>query len=399
MKILILTDIFPFQKGEEFLETEILVWSKNPSVDVDILPLTKTKNKRSLPDTIKLKEITKNSWSIKKLAEVFIDELFFLKKGKKLDLKTFYIALYESLEYTKIFSNLKYHFSKNHYDIVYSYWNEKSSYAAADLNQFVISRVHRYDLYCENKYKSYMPLKCQFVNKISCIATLTEEASEYFSETYKYDRNKIIVSPLGIDCTKGKFFKEFDHNTKVIISVSNCVHVKRIDLIINFIKTLQEETKYDIKWIHFGDGELFEDLNAQAINKLKPNSFEFRGYISNTDLLDYYSNYQVDLFVNLSDSEGVPVSIMEALYFGVPVVARNVGGNSVLLKNENGSLLEDISDFKCALPEIALLLNDSFSNKEKRRAFIENNFNSTINYQDFIDYLKNFVKKAKDEEI
>ena len=32
------------------------------------------------------------------------------------------------------------------------------------------------------------------------------------------------------------------------------------------------------------------------------------------------------IFINMSDSEGVPVSIMEALSIGIPVIARAVGG-------------------------------------------------------------------------
>lgn len=42
----------------------------------------------------------------------------------------------------------------------------------------------------------------------------------------------------------------------------------------------------------------------------------------------------------MSDSEGIPVSIMEAMSFGIPVIARNVGGMSEIVNEENGLLLE-----------------------------------------------------------
>ena len=43
----------------------------------------------------------------------------------------------------------------------------------------------------------------------------------------------------------------------VIISCSNIIKIKRIDLIIKSLSLL----KFDFKWIHIGDGPLFDELN------------------------------------------------------------------------------------------------------------------------------------------
>ena len=48
----------------------------------------------------------------------------------------------------------------------------------------------------------------------------------------------------------------------------------------------------------------------------------------------------MDYFINLSDSEGIPVSIMEAMSVGIPIIARDVGGNREIVTNNNGCLLE-----------------------------------------------------------
>ena len=52
---------------------------------------------------------------------------------------------------------------------------------------------------------------------------------------------------------------------------------------------------------------------------------EMLGHISNPDLMQLYADSQVDLFLNSSSKEGVPVSIMEAMVRGVPTVAPDVG--------------------------------------------------------------------------
>jgi glycosyltransferase involved in cell wall biosynthesis len=54
---------------------------------------------------------------------------------------------------------------------------------------------------------------------------------------------------------------------------------------------------------------------------------------------DFYLTQPVDVFVNASTTEGVPVSIMEAMSFGVPVVATDVGGTGELVNSRNGALL------------------------------------------------------------
>jgi len=44
--------------------------------------------------------------------------------------------------------------------------------------------------------------------------------------------------------------------------------------------------------------------------------------------------------MNLSETEGIPVSIMEAQSAGVPILATNLGGTSEIVNNENGFLVE-----------------------------------------------------------
>ena len=59
------------------------------------------------------------------------------------------------------------------------------------------------------------------------------------------------------------------------------------------------------KWIHFGDGPLMKEIKTLSNTKLKNISFEFKGNRSNTEILDYYSENFIDLFINLSSSEGI----------------------------------------------------------------------------------------------
>ena len=65
-----------------------------------------------------------------------------------------------------------------------------------------------------------------------------------------------------------------------------------------------------------------------------------RGALPHGEVLRYYRTHPVDLFVLVSSREGLPVSVMEALSFGVPAVVTDVGGCTELIRDgENGYVL------------------------------------------------------------
>ena len=72
---------------------------------------------------------------------------------------------------------------------------------------------------------------------------------------------------------------------------------------------------------------------------LTPVAFNFLGAMPHSKVLEYYQTHYTDLFIQASRSEGIPVSIMEALSYGTPVLATNVGGVAELLPQGSMSLL------------------------------------------------------------
>src|SRR5207247_11237958 len=65
-------------------------------------------------------------------------------------------------------------------------------------------------------------------------------------------------------------------------------------------------------------------------------SHQMLAFAGITALFDFYRSQPVDLFINTSKSEGTPVTIMEAISVGIPVVATAVGGNVEIVTEENG---------------------------------------------------------------
>ena len=90
---------------------------------------------------------------------------------------------------------------------------------------------------------------------------------------------------------------------------------------------------------------------------------------------DFYLN--IDAFINTSFHEGIPMSILEAMSYGKPVVAPNVGGIHEIFQNgRSGFLVDGRNPFKYAKRCIELasdrLLYEKMANSSRKRVI--NNF-------------------------
>ena len=136
-----------------------------------------------------------------------------------------------------------------------------------------------------------------------------------------------------------------------------------------------------------------QEIQSYAAHNLLPNTFTFTGHLSKEKVYDIYRTTHCKLFINTSFSEGRPVSIMEALAFGIPVVASNVGGNPELVKNDyNGILFPlEIDNIKIRDGILSLLTNAELWNIYQTNAFdmFQTKSNSKVNSKKLISLLTN----------
>ena len=176
------------------------------------------------------------------------------------------------------------------------------------------------------------------------------------------------------------------NNEILICSCSSLIPLKRVEVMIKVIARLKLGL---VHWVHFGDGPLRLELE-NLVDKYEV-SFEFQGNVSNEDILKYYSENYVDLFINLSSSEGIPVSIMEAQSASIPVLALDVGGCSEIVNDENGFLLPKEAKSSEIAKIISNYLSSTNAEKAKKRKLSNDNwgekFNAKKNYTEFSDML------------
>lgn len=121
-----------------------------------------------------------------------------------------------------------------------------------------------------------------------------------------------------------------------------------------WIKISLEAAKWDerLRFVIAGDGELLDECKAAVALAGCAHKFTFLGAIK--DMSRFYEN--LDLFLHVSQSEGLGNVLLEAQAFGVPVIARNVGGVAeTVVHRRSGVLVEgdNVAEFTKILLEIA----------------------------------------------
>jgi glycosyltransferase involved in cell wall biosynthesis len=174
------------------------------------------------------------------------------------------------------------------------------------------------------------------INKVDILISLSDNWRYFFSSIM--DEKKIYVINNMID--KPDFTKHYPQNRGTIhfLFLGKIVERKGI---FDLLKVIKENKKYlNNKFLlHVGgDGEADKLIKFVTENGLQ-DLVKFEGWVSGEKKKKLLAI--CDVYVLPSYIEGLPVSILEAMSYGMPVISTMVGGiPEVVLNNENGFLIE-----------------------------------------------------------
>lgn len=401
------TASYPYGKeGEPYLEAEIKILASQFK-NVVIFPFEKKSNYlRTFPTNVVVNDLISESRKSKtKFANLkWLDKLLFVRivfsEMMQNRMFLFYLKnirdfgyLYaEACQLSKVVHQTC--DQENISVIHYSYWFDyiALSLAVAKKKKLIdcaVSRVHGFDLYDSRSRLGVQPfryLKTKYMNAIFPVSIMGEQ---YFkSRIHKGYWNKVNKSYLGVNNDNCDFPKQ-QGNQKNIVSCSTIIPLKRLWILIDALKKVE----VPVQWVHLGDGPELESLKVKCEQLPAHIKVNWKGKLTNQEVYDFYQNQYVDLFVNCSYSEGLPVSMMEAISFGIPILSFDVGGISEIVTAETGYLVNDSQDverFGTALKEA---LSDNSLDRNKIRSHYERNFDAHKNYSDFVIELKALYKK------
>ncbi len=235
--------------------------------------------------------------------------------------------------------------SKSEPAVYYSFWNTYYCYSMIrekkkhpDIR--IISRLHGFDLYHERIPGGRQPLKHQMEAGSDGLIFLGSYARAYYQEQIQGQASGQVpmhVCPLGIEAP-GRRMPRGREEEWQLLSCSDLIPLKRVERIIDGLSGIETGK---IHWTHIGDGSEAQKIREYAAQRLacKENiSYSFAGRMEHREVLQYYEANQVDCFITTSSTEGVPVSVMEAMSYGIPIIGTAVGGIPEMIQG-NGILL------------------------------------------------------------
>lgn len=161
-----------------------------------------------------------------------------------------------------------------------------------------------------------------------------EDIDRYIDENVTRDR--LVIGTVGRIC--------YQKNPKVFNDIANAFS--------------------DVDFVWIGDGELKESITSSNI--------EITGWCKREEVIKRLND--IDIYIQTSLWEGLPIALLEAMYMGkVPIVSNVIGNKDVILQGENGFLAKTTDEF---IQFVKLMLNDSDKYKKmsiNSKKFIQEN--------------------------
>jgi glycosyltransferase involved in cell wall biosynthesis len=238
----------------------------------------------------------------------------------------------ESSIVSQIFK-IRHYFVKNKIDFCFSHLerpNKICLIASILTKTKVIPVIHSINLY-NSSPKLNKKFACYVYNVLaSKIITISEPVRNYCTNELRIRKNKITLIENGIDFKRiNSEFRNFEINDKVIFAVLGRMElVKGYDIL---LRALGNPKIKNLNWMlkMIGDGSELTNLKI-IVNEL---DIQDRVMFLGSQKFPFTYMTDVNFIIMPSRREGLPISLLEALGFGIPVISSDIGVFTHFIKN------------------------------------------------------------------
>jgi len=202
---------------------------------------------------------------------------------------------------------------------------------------FYVNIFQRYFLL--KKARAIMPTSPQYIE---------------ISDVLHHFRHKCSIVPNGVDLDVFKP-KSIKHSGRRILFVGRLIYYKGLQYLIKAMPEILEKVS-DAKLVIVGDGPLKEEWKALAKRLKVDDKVEWRGKLSDEEMLGEYQKCDVFVLPSIYKTEAFGIVLLEAMACGKPCIGTNVSGTEFVL--EDSGIAVDPEDEEQLSTAIVRVLTD-----------------------------------------
>lgn len=272
--------------------------------------------------------------------------------------------------------------------VFYDYWFENSTLALTLLRSrktvtTAVARAHGFDVYDARWGGRPIPFRQAKARHLDAVFPVSHHGAAYLASRVPSLAGRLTVHHLGVTDPRLSSPPQDPTVAPLIVTCARLISSKRVHLVPEVLAALERP----VRWAHLGDGPERERIEQVAQRLLAPGSWEILGSLSNQDVLGFYANRSVQVLLSLSESEGLPVSMMEAQSLGIPIVACDVGGVPEIVSPKSGALITIDASAAQAASAIRRVLDAPELTREAIRDEFRSGYDAESNYRGFVNDL------------
>ena len=276
--------------------------------------------------------------------------------------------------------------------VAYSWWASTAGYgvarAANECGIPCVTRIHGYELYPQQDRLGRVPFQGSGLARFDAVYSVSQAGADYLTAEHPRLSARVGVAYLGIDPPSTHGGPSTDGVFR-IVSCSSCIPIKRVELLAAGMASLvTDHPAVDFTWTHIGSGPTLPEVQRSVSSHPGLSArCTFTGFLPQAVVRELLADESFDVFVNVSSSEGLPVTLMEAASSGIPMIATSIGGNPEIVNGLNGILIDadpKPQDIASALMRVHGLSDvDRVAMRAASRATWEERFVAAANYSAF----------------
>ena len=228
------------------------------------------------------------------------------------------------------------------------------------------------------------------INSAEIVITPSDHLKNFVSELGF--SNKILKINNGVHITDIKRTNVHRADINLLI-ISRLVIQKNINIVIEAMELLDNK---NVKLSIIGEGGEFGKLEGVIQDLKLQNQVQLLGKIDNNIISKFLLT--ADIFIQASDYEGLPHSVLEAINYEIPILSTEVGGCKDLLNDgERGFIIPSPPDKKIIAENINFIINnkdEATKRADAAKAFISKEYSFLVQAN---QYMKIFQQNEKIE--